>query len=155
MGFAVSKRTVALSNEVRNRVTNPHLGLARIEIVHRAGVLGMDSNEITALIDCGGLADLNGFDHLQCDAGGTGDVLVFRAREVTLNLSKSALIQLVLRNLTAMRYFVLRERFGDFYEICEDFYCPETGRASSSRGFLSAFVRSGLVLPPIPEGRRC
>jgi hypothetical protein len=57
----------------------------------------------------------------------------YRTEQVQLNLTPAEFRRLVMRNLTPDEFFALANRYGVFYEICFDFYNPETGVAGQSK----------------------
>jgi hypothetical protein len=78
------------------------------------------------------------FDGVPPIAGLLSDIsnepaLSYRTEEVQLNLTPAEFRRLVRRNLTPDEFFALAHRYGVFFEICFDFYNPETGAAEQSK----------------------
>lgn len=59
---------------------------------------------------------------------------LFREDDVELALAPDELSRLIRRNLKPGEYLTLRDRFGIFFSIHDDFYEPETGEALQPKG---------------------
>ena len=53
----------------------------------------------------------------------------FSTDDIKLLLTPEECFRLAANSLTSEEYFSIRNKFGDFYEIHDDFYDPETGEA--------------------------
>lgn len=116
----------------KNRPTAGGLSLLEIEVVSGRG---KELFNPVAII----LAATQGrFDEISPIAGLTSDIssepaLSYRTEQVQLNLTPQEFRRLLLRNLTPAEFFALVNRYGVFYEICFDFYNPETGVAQQPK----------------------
>ena len=55
--------------------------------------------------------------------------IVYRTREAELVLTLNELYRLTMNALTVREFFIIYEAVGDIYEVHNDFYDPETGKA--------------------------
>lgn len=55
--------------------------------------------------------------------------ITYQADDLAFALSQDEVRRLILRALTPGEYFALIDRFGEFFDIHDDFYDPETGEA--------------------------
>lgn len=125
----MDKVNIVSRKDRSDAVCNLHLGVIDIEIIGAQNVIKATPNSLIVWAVSGfeGLGE--GFGNLKPDLGGEGEVFEYRTSGVSLRLTKPKLKDLLFRALSALDYFVLRESFGIFHEIHEDFYDPETGEA--------------------------
>lgn len=55
--------------------------------------------------------------------------VVYRADDLTISMTPKELLRFLARDLRPDEFFALRERYGDFFEIHDDFYDPQSGQA--------------------------
>lgn len=55
--------------------------------------------------------------------------VVYRADDLVIPLTPTELLRFMAHSLRPDEFFKLRERYGDFFEIHDDFYDPDTGLA--------------------------
>jgi hypothetical protein len=55
--------------------------------------------------------------------------VVYRADDLVIPLSPRELLRFLAHGLRPTEFFALRERYGDFFEIHDDFYDPHSGQA--------------------------
>lgn len=112
------------------------LPVLRLEVAHIDGVEVYDPNSIL-FASIAGVPDawrpIQGMS--PDDVGGSGSVIsgkpavIYRTRDKQIPLAPDELRRLVLHDLSAEEFARLRDIFGLFFEIHEDFYCPTTGEA--------------------------
>ena len=100
-----------------------HLGLLDIELTDSVGSFIIDPNRavVIAITSClplygeVGTSDISGLP-------GFG----YRTNQIELCLTGPELLRFLQRNLRPEEVRAIMDKYGDFYEIHEDFYCPET-----------------------------
>ena len=140
----------------RNRTEKP-LPLLRIEIRHANGVLAYDPNSLitaairdpVSILGCKPLKDA-----VSVISG--HPAVVYAADDVEAPMTTTEVLALVHLSLQPAEYFALRERFGIFHEIHDDFYDLETGLALQPNGHFPDLppndAGTALALPaPLPE----
>ena len=117
----------------RNRKFADRLSPIAIEVEGQAGTFQLDPNRCIMLAAS---RELPFGDPLE-----TGSVLserpgyIYRTAELELVLAPRELIRFWLTALRPAEFIALRDMFGIFYEIHDDFYDEETGTAWQARLF--------------------
>lgn len=130
----------------KNRVT-PVLEVCRIEVEHAGGVKVFDPNAQIIFLH----TDADQVRTWQPIPGRCSDIsgkpaILYRSSDLELVLTVPEWVAMVGNELEPHQFFALRERFGDFFEIHDDFYDPDTGEASQPREMLHrvmGFPRGG------------
>lgn len=133
--------------EVKNRTKND-LGVLEIAIEHRDGILITNPNglAVSAILALGN-ADIDVpegftgvFNPLELrplvDVGSllSGEpAVLYKTDELTIPLTVEELSRFIGHALLKDEYLKLRDHFGMFYEIHEDFYDPDTTEPLQSR----------------------
>jgi len=63
-----------------------------------------------------------------------GEAVVYRSDDLVIPMTVEELFRFMKLDLRPEEYFALRNRYGMFFEIHEDFYHPDTGEALQPRG---------------------
>ena len=116
----------------KNRPAASRLNLLEIEVISGRGRELL--NPVSIIL----AAKEGRFDGILPIAGLLSDIsnepaLSYRTEQVQLNLTPAEFRRLVTRNLTPDEFFALANRYGIFFEICFDFYNPETGVAEQPK----------------------
>ena len=117
------------------------LSVLRIEIEDAEGIQVFDPNGVVLWDLMGGTTRLKPYNLIADMHGrlyGIGltidnRVVLYRSDDLEIRLTPDQLHRLISLNITPNEYDHLRELFGMFYEIHEDFYDPETGAALQPR----------------------
>lgn len=106
------------------------LDILRIEIESAAGVETYDPNTllIHAIDHPEQVISLTPMPDQVSDVSNDAAVL-YRTDDLEIKLSPKELLRFIYHNLTAEEFFKLRDKYGDFYEIHDDFYEPNKGYA--------------------------
>jgi hypothetical protein len=112
----------------KNRPDSSSLGVLDIEITSQSGVTVLDPNTAAMTAAEGTLPFGAPLPDLPSTLSGR-PAYRFRTDEVEMALAPDELLRLWQRNLHPGEYVKLREAFGIFFEIHDDFYVEETGEA--------------------------
>ena len=119
----------------QKRFPRPGLGPIDIDIDHAAGTHRTHPNGLITMAMKNELVPLIPVPGVVSDASGKPAV-VYATNELVLSVTPEELHRLVMLDLTPQEFFALKERYGVFFEIHEDFYSPATGAAVQPRGRL-------------------
>jgi hypothetical protein len=117
----------------RNR-TSKELPILRIEIQHAEGTIVLDPNGAAILghdepIDVRTLKPVPG-RLSDCSAQ---SAVLYRSQNIEIALSPKELRRFLRLDLSPKEFFALRDKYGIFFEIHDDFYDEETGKAQQPR----------------------
>lgn len=111
----------------KNRRPALDLGVVESRIVSANGSTVLDANNLLFSVAKGSL-ELGTPTTRPSDISGAPGY-VYQTTEIELVLTKPELLRLISRALEPKEFMALRDAFGDFYEIHDDFYDEFTGEA--------------------------
>lgn len=112
----------------KNRPDNSDLGILDIEITSQAGVSVLDPNTAAVTASTGELPFGAPMPDVHSTISGR-PAYRFRTDDIEMALAPDELLRLWQRDLHSNEYFQLRNEFGVFFEIHDDFYAEDTGEA--------------------------
>ena len=113
----------------RNRKVTDSLSVVQVEIVGGAGVTRVDLNQVAMYGYGRELPFGDPLPDVPSMLTGQAPAYIVRTFEVEMALAPRELLALWRRELSPEQFFKLRDAFGIFFEIHDDFYDDETGQA--------------------------
>lgn len=116
----------------KNRLAE-ELGPIDLRIIHGDGEERVDPNEVIVIIltKKDWLLSLKPLPDTTSLLSGE-PALIYRADDMAIPLTTRELYRLMTRDLFAHEFFKLRDHFGDFHDIHDDYYDHDTGVAIQS-----------------------
>lgn len=111
------------------------LGAIDIDITSGIGTDRYDPNRLIVAAFEGHLDALVPVEGLKSDISGEPAV-VYRTSEVEVHITPGELKRMTMRSLAPSEVFALLNKYGDFFEIHEDFYDFSNGAALQSKAHL-------------------